>query len=226
MIVIDSSGIIVVMRFTLFSTQEFEVLCPIALIESYCFQSDFYTNYDLIPHRKVMDVNEIGARIPKITLAECERVINNNKNVKIFHYDVDKFLTLDDKAIAKLINEMVNDVITHLIKIKGVGLSKATKILHTVYPGIIPMIDSMLQEAYIQTKPEVKWTENDSNQIFIAYYRNLKEQPTKNSLSEVYNAVSKNLHILTKVRVFDIIWWSYLKAKRLREKNGINWSTI
>lgn len=173
-----------------------------------------------------MDVNEIGARIPKSVLAECERVINNNRNVKIFHYDVDEFLTLDDKAIAKLINEMVNDVIVPLKKIKGVGLSKATKILHTVYPGIIPMIDNMLQKAYIQTKPDSRWAENDSNQIFIAYYRNLKKQPTKNSLAEVYNDVSQNLHGLTKVRVFDIIWWSYLKAQRLREEKGINWSTI
>ena len=226
MIVIDNSGIIVVMRFTLFSTQEFEVLCPIALIESYCFQSDFYTNYDLIPHRKVMDVNEIGARIPKITLAECERVINNNKNVKIFYYNVDEFLALDDETIGRLIEEVVNDVIDPIMKIKGVGLSRATKILHTVYPSIIPMIDSMLQEAYIQTKSDARWTENDYSQIFFAYYRNLKEQPTKNSLAEVYNDVSKNLHGLTKVRVFDIIWWSYLKANGLKEKKGINWSTI
>lgn len=210
----------------LFSEVEFEISCPVALIESYCFQSDFYVNYDLLPDRKVADVNSIGARIPKDTLAKCERVIKNNKNVKIFNYDVDEFLALDDETIAKLVKKAVKDVIDPLTKIEGIGLSKATKVLHTIHPGIIPMIDSMLQEAYIQTKPGAKWTENDSNQIFVAYYKNLKEQPTKNSLAEVYNTVSKNLPGLTKVRVFDIIWWSYLKAKKLREKNGIKWATI
>lgn len=210
----------------MFSEVAFEVSCPIALIESYCFQSDFYANYDLLPDRKVTDVNAIGARIPKSTLAECERVISNNNNVKIFNYDVDEFLTISDETIAMLVKEAVNDIINPLIKIEGIGLSKATKLLHTVYPDIIPMIDSMLQQAYIQTKHEAKWTENDSYQIFIAYYKNLKEQPTKDSLAKVYNDVSRNLHSLTKVRVFDIIWWSYLKAKSLTEKKGIKWASI
>jgi hypothetical protein len=215
-------------RFTLFSEIEFEVSCPVALIESYCFQSDFYANYDLLlPGRKAEDVNSIGARIPNDALLRCVEVIANIGNQRLFRYNsLDKFLNQDDKVIARLVRGDLKNVIDKLILIKGVGLSKATKVLHTVYPEIIPMIDSMLQEAYIQTKPGVKWTENDSNQIFVAYYKNLKEQPTNHSLAEVYNTVSKNLPGLTKVRVFDILWWSYLKAKRLREKNDIKWATI
>ena len=57
----------------------------------------------------------------------------------------------------------------------------------------------------------------------------LKEIAENYNLAEVYNAVSKNLPGLTKVSVFDILWWSYLKAKRLREsreKNDIKWATI
>ena len=220
------------MKFRLFSEVklEFEVSCPVALIESYCFQSDFYANFHLLlPDRGVENVNAIGARIPEDTLRKCKRVVKDNENAKIFNYDVDGLLALDDETIAKLVKQAVTDVIDPLRKIKGIGLSTATKVLHTVYPCIIPMIDSMLQAAYTETNSGAEWRKNNSNQIFVAYYNNLKEQPTKDNLAEVYNAVSKNLPGLTKVSVFDILWWSYLKAKRLREsreKNDIKWATI
>jgi hypothetical protein len=212
------------MKFTLFSETEFEIAYPIALIESYCFQSDFYANYDRLIDKKVEAVNAIGARILKDTLPKCETVILNNKNVNIFKYDVDKFLSLDDKTMTNFVEELVTEIINPLMKIDGVGLSKVTKLLHTVYPGIIPIIDSMLQKAYIQTKSGKNWKASNPSEIFIAYYKNLKEPPTINSLSEIYIEVSPNLQ-LTKIRVFDIIWWSYLKANKLREE-GVNWVTI
>lgn len=219
------------MKFRLFSEVklEFEVSCPVALIESYCFQSDFYANYDLLPDRKVADVNSIGARIPKKQLEACKEIIDGTRSMPIFEYNklgIDDFLDRDDETITKFVKEDLIGIVSRLTGIEGIGLSKATKVLHTVYPGIIPMIDSMLQAAYTETNSGAEWIENDSNQIFVAYYNNLKEQPTKKSLAEVYDTVSNNLPGLTKVRVFDIIWWSYLKAKRLREKNCVKWGTI
>ena len=53
------------MKFRLFS-KTFEVVDPIALIECYCFQSNFYVNFDLVNHEKggqVNNVNAIGARM-------------------------------------------------------------------------------------------------------------------------------------------------------------------
>ena len=53
------------MKFLLFSKMSFEILGPIALIEFYCYQNDFYAKYDLLENRKIEDVNKIGASIKK-----------------------------------------------------------------------------------------------------------------------------------------------------------------
>ena len=66
------------MKFFLFSKMPFEISEPIALIECYCYQNDFYAKYDLfLEHRdrKIEDVNKIGARIKKEVLLECKKNI-------------------------------------------------------------------------------------------------------------------------------------------------------
>ena len=211
------------MKFLLFSKISFEVTDPIALIESYCFQSDFYANYDLLlPNRKIGDVSKIGARTQKELLQKCEKVIEST-NLAIFKYDnLDAFLGLDDETLGNHV-EKVGSVIRKLMKIDGIGLSKASKILHTLYPSIIPMIDGQLQDEYRRINTEWK---DDPYRILLDYYSNLKKEPNQRNLTEVFDIVSKNLPCLTKVRVFDILWWSFLKAKTLKERKGINWSTI
>jgi len=59
------------MKFILFSKIKFEIPEPIALIECYCYQNDFYSKYDLLEDKKIEDVNKIGARIKKEVLLEC-----------------------------------------------------------------------------------------------------------------------------------------------------------
>ncbi len=90
------------------------------------------------------------------------------------------------------------------------------------------MIDNPLQEEYskeISSEPK----NNDSEeyhawikQLFVDYYQNLRQEPNKQNLNEIYEVIKKENLCLTKVRVFDIIWWSYLKSK----KHNIKWSTI
>ena len=213
------------MRFMLFSKIEFEVSDPVAVIECYCFQSNFYKNYDLIlPARELKAVSKIGARIQESLVKNCKKVIESRNNLPIFRYDnsFDEFLDLDDEAIGNHVRN-VSDVIKSLIEIDGIGLPKATKILHTRYPGIIPIIDNQLRNEYRQINKEWK---DEPSRILLAYYHNLKEEPNKQNLTEVYEIISKSVPKLTKVRVFDILWWSFLKAKTLKEKKGINWSTI
>jgi len=227
----EGSGKTFDMKFFLFSKIEFEIENPLALIECYCFQSDFYKHYDLLlPDRKLEAVSKIGARIPNKLLQKCKEVIENKASLPIFKYDdnLDKFLDLDGEAIDNQVREL-STVIRELMDIGGIGPPRATKILHTRYPGIIPMIDSMLQKEYKGIKP--KWKKDNLSQILIDYYKNLKKDTNRRHLSCVFDAVSKNLPCLTKVRVFDILWWSYLKAKTMQEdakKEGIsiNFSTI
>lgn len=206
------------MKFRLFSKLSFEVSNPVALIESHCIQSDFYANYDLIPlkERKIEHANKIGARISGNLLSRCKEVIEETADLSIFDYDLDKFLDnlgVDQRNdYIKAFNEKA---IKKLLKIKGIGLSKATKILHTLHPDIIPIIDNPLKDVYQEINEQ--WTEGEPD-IFFDYYNNLKEGDNWKNLSKVFEEISENNLGLTKVRVFDILWWSYLRAKRLKQQ--------
>jgi len=214
------------MKFFLFSKISFEIPDPVALIECYSYQNDFYNKYDLLEDRKIEDVNKIGARIKKELILECKKIIERTKNLSIFKYDLEQFLRLDEKDKDKQIKELNEIVIQKLLKINGIALSTATKILHTLYPKIIPMIDGLLQKKYRQVINDV-WTENKSDEIFIDFYKNLQIECNRKNLNYIFKELPKNnLKNLTKIRIFDILWWSYLKAENLKSKENINWSTI
>jgi len=215
------------MKFTLFSKMPFEVSHPIALIESYCFQNDFFSSYDLLKNRKIEDVNKIGARISSELLQQCKTVIkrSNANDLALFKYDLDRFLKLNEKTRNKHIKNLNSQVIQRLLILPKIGFSKATKILHTIYPKIIPMIDNPLQSKYRQINRG--WNENKTDQILIDYYNNLLIERNRRNLDKIETVISKNnLKGLTRIRIFDILWWSYLKADRLRKEKKINWLSI
>ena len=214
------------MKFFLFSKISFEIPDPIALIECYCYQNDIYSKYDLLGDKKIEDVNKIGARIKTEVLLECKKVTEKTKNLNIFKYNLEQFLSLEEKDRNEQIKELNDFVIQKLLKIKGIGLSTTTKILHTLYPKIIPMIDNPLQNKYREKINNV-WTEKRADEIFIDFYNNLKIESNRKNLNYIFKEVSKNnLKNLSRIRIFDILWWSYLKAEKLREEKGIDWSTI
>lgn len=214
------------MKFFLFSKISFEIPEPIALIECYCYQNDFYSKYDLLEDKKIEDVNKIGARIKKEVLFECKVITESTKNLNIFKYNLEQFLSLEEKDRNEQIKELNEFVIQKLLKINGIALSTTTKILHTLYPKIIPMIDSLLQKKYRQVIND-GWTEKRADVIFIDFYKNLQIESNRKNLKYLFKKVSKNnLKNLSRIRIFDILWWSYLKAEKLREEKGINWNTI
>jgi len=214
------------MKFLLFSKISFEIPDPIALIECYCYQNDIYSKYDLLGDKKIEDVNKIGARIKKDVLLECKKIIERTNNLSIFKYNLAQFLDLEEKKRNKHIKELNEFVIQKLLKINGIGLSTTTKILHTLYPKIIPMIDNPLQNEYREKINNV-WTEKRADVIFIDFYNNLKIESNRKNLNYIFKEVSKNnLKNLSRIRIFDILWWSYLKAEKLGEDKGINWNTI
>ena len=217
------------MKFFLFSKISFEIPDPVALLECYCYQNDFYTKYDLLLEqrdRKIEDVNKIGARIKKEVLSECKKITESTKSLSIFKYNLEQFLDLEEKDRDEQIKELNESVIQELLKINGIGLSKATKILHTLYPKIIPMIDNALQKKYRQLINDV-WTENRSDKIFIGFYKNLQIESNRKNLNYIFDKLlENNIHHLSKIRIFDILWWSYLKAERLKEEQRINWTSI
>lgn len=214
------------MKFFLFSKISFEIPDPIALIECYCYQNDFYSKYDLPEDKKIEDVNKIGARIKKEVLFECKVITESTKNLNIFKYNLEQFLSLEEKDRNEQIKELNEFVIQRLLKINGIALSTTTKILHTLYPKIIPMIDNPLQNKYREKINNV-WTQKRADVIFIDFYNNLKIESNRKNLNYIFDKIFKNnLESLSRIRIFDILWWSYLKAERLKEEKGIKWNTI
>ncbi len=214
------------MKFFLFSKISFEIPDPIALIECYCYQNDFYAKYDLLKDKKIEDVNKIGARIKKEVLLVCKIITERTKSVNIFKYNLEQFLSMEKKDRNEQIKELNEFVIQELLKIKGIGFSTTTKILHTLYPKIIPMIDNPIQKKYREVINN-GWTEKRADVIFIDFYNNLKMGSNLKNLNYIFKEVSKNnIKHLSKIRIFDILWWSYLKAEKLGEDKGINWNTI
>jgi hypothetical protein len=88
------------------------------------------------------------------------------------------------------------------------------------------MIDSLLQKKYRQVINNV-WTEKRADEIFIDFYKNLQIESNRKNLNYISKEVSKNnLKNLSRIRIFDILWWSYLKAENLKKEKKINWSTV
>lgn len=214
------------MRFYLFSKIRFEIPHPITLIECYCYQSDFYSKYDVIENRTIEDVNKIGARLKHCTLLECKGVIEDAGRLDIFQYNLDGLLDLNEKPREELVTELHNKIIKNLLRIKGISFSTSTKMLHTIYPEIIPMIDNPLQQKYKEII-NPSWNKEKCDELLIDFYNNLQIESNRKNLDIIFDELKRiNLIGLSKIRIFDIIWWSYLKAERLNEKKGINWTSI
>jgi len=214
------------MKFYLFSKIEFEIPEPVTLIECYCYQGDFYSKYDVIENRNIEDVNSIGARLKSEVILKCKNIVENAQKLDIFQNTLDQFLDLDEQEREKQINELNDLVFQKLFEINGILFSTATKILHTVYPEIIPMIDNPLQIKY---KKEINhsWNSQKAHEILIDFYQILRIEENLKNLNDISEELTNNnLKHLTRIRIFDILWWSYLKAEKLKNERKIKWASI
>jgi len=88
------------------------------------------------------------------------------------------------------------------------------------------MMDNPLQNKY-REKINNLWTKKRADEIFIDFYKNLQIESNRKNLNHIFDKLwENNIQHLTKIRIFDILWWSYLKAEKLREEKGINWTSI
>jgi len=87
-------------------------------------------------------------------------------------------------------------------------------------------MDNLLQNKY-REKINNLWAKRRADEILIDFYKNLQIESNRRSLNHIFSEISKNnLKNLSRIRIFDILWWSYLKAEKLMEEKGINWNTI
>jgi len=88
------------------------------------------------------------------------------------------------------------------------------------------MIDNLLQDFYMR-KINPGWSKREPTEILSEYYNNLLKNPTRKNINRIFDEIQMH-HVprLTKLRTFDILWWSYLKSDRLRSTYGIKWSSV
>jgi len=180
----------------------------------------------VIENRKIEDVNKIGARLKSEKISICKVIVEGTRELEIFQKPLNQFLDLNELEREKQIKELNDVVFQKLFEINGIGFSTAIKILHTIYPEIIPMIDTPLQRIY---KREINhsWTYKKADKILIDFYNNLKMPNNRKNLELVSKELTRiNLSGLSIIRIFDILWWSYLKAERLKNERGISWSSL
>lgn len=213
--------------------KSFNVSNPLLLIETYCFQNDFYKNYDLLlkaGKRTVNDANKIGAHIKKNEEKLFAHKICCTGRIKILNLNIDDVMTLSRRDKECYLKELFNIFLKEIICEKGIGLTKCTKVLHTLYPEIIPMIDNPLQNEYRRQlkEDEIDWSKDTCDgfsRLLADYYETLNKNI--NNLKSIKKCLNKqDLGYLNEVRIFDILWWSYLKSKDLANKNNIKWSII
>ena len=88
------------------------------------------------------------------------------------------------------------------------------------------MIDNPLQNKY-KNKINSFWTSEKADEILIDFYQNLKIGDNRKDLNKISAELTKiNLKHLTRIRIFDIPWWSFLKAERLKNERKIKWTSI
>jgi hypothetical protein len=88
--------------------------------------------------------------------------------------------------------------------IRGVGFSKMTKALHRKRPGLIPILDSVVQAYLGIDDPPDSFAEH-ATALVRAYKQDLDRN--RSALRSVRRALANRGHELTEVRILDILIW-------------------
>ena len=97
--------------------------------------------------------------------------------------------------------------------IRGIGLSKMTKALYPKRPGLIPMLDSVVQAYLAEDDPAMR-SSGTFGERGIALVRSYKRDLDRNgsALHEIQRELAGRAYRLTEVRILDLLIWSVSAA--------------
>jgi hypothetical protein len=144
--------------------------------------------------------NRGGARI---SATEIAAVLERRDRIEraLRSIDPDASLADDDESIPWIPLAQLFDAFAD---VSGIGFSKMTKALHPKRPGLIPMLDSVVQ-AYLVTDAPGSFAEHAT-----ALVRSYKRELDRNysALRVVQQELASRGHRLTEVRILDLLIWS------------------
>jgi len=183
---------------------------PQSRIFEYC-EIEVYRGYDdkhSINHnisRKDVDAaNELYAMIDRYDKGESRRLLSHSDNISsilslIPNRDI---FAVSDKEWLELRGN-IERLLVEFLSIRGIGLAKATKILHLKRPNLIPVLDSFVIKFLLDVNV------SDVNIGLMALDRIRGIMRKQRIAFEKLVEQTRNLPIrLTPVRMFDILCWT------------------
>jgi Family of unknown function (DUF6308) len=149
--------------------------------------------------------NRGGARI---SAAEIAAILERRRQIERALSAVDPDVTLAGAARSIPWVELTR-LFDAFADIRGVGLSKMTKALHPKRPALIPMLDSFVQAYLTADDPgtlEPELFGERATALVRSYKRDLDRN--RSALRGLQRALAGRGHVLTEVRILDILIWS------------------
>ena len=153
--------------------------------------------------------NRGGARI---SAAEIAAILERRSEIERALGEIDP-----DASLANATGSIPWSPLTRLFDsfadIRGVGFSKMTKALHRKRPGLIPMLDSVVQAYLTRDDPETGASGSfgdRATELVRSYKRDLDRN--RAVLHEIQRELAGREYRLTEVRILDLVIWSVSAA--------------
>lgn len=193
--------------------------CEIEVCQGY---DDKHSVNDIITKEDVLAANELYANINRYDRYESKRLLSRSKsisrilstisNVDILHVKGDEWPDLRNK---------VGGLLDQFLSVKGIGIAKATKILHLKRPNLFPVLDSYVIKFLLDIDISQE-DKPDQRRIALEALDLIRETMVKQRAE--FEKLGEKLSVLpiplTAVRVFDILCWTAEKWDIRRKLNA------
>jgi len=179
-------------------------------IEIYRGYDDRHSVDDIVSARDIESANNLYAMIDRYDSTESRRLLSHSDKIRETLAGVpnkDIFaMSLNEWAAVR---EKIKALLAELLSIKGIGLAKATKILHLKRPNLFPVLDSFvikfLLSIDISDLEKTRQLEIGLGALESAREIMIRQEGAFTGLVDR----TRDLPIrLTAVRIFDILCWT------------------
>ena len=153
--------------------------------------------------------NRGGARI---SAAEIAAILERRREIERALGEIDPDATLAN-ATGSIPWSPLTRLFDGFADIRGVGFSKMTKALHRKRPGLIPMLDSVVQTYLTRDDPGTGASGSfgdRATELVRSYKRDLDRN--RAVLHEIQRELAGREYRLTEVRILDLVIWSVSAA--------------
>lgn len=179
-------------------------------IEEYRGYDDKHNINDVISQEDIEAANNLYAMINRYDDTESRRLLSRSRRIREILTKIPNRNISDiaPKEWSEVRND-VRDLLEEILLVSGIGLAKATKILHLKRPNLFPILDSFVIKLLLNT--DISDVEKDLQLgIGLQALERTKEIMTEQeaAFNELVNQVQDLPISLTPVRLFDILCWT------------------